>query len=87
MDAPSPTGRRVDTVQFKQPFLGDWEAVSIGISPDAAVTWRREDQMTAELLRHAKDVDADVLDALDDYEIPLVEGHGERPVGPSRLES
>lgn len=55
-------------------FLGDSNAESTEVDPDAIVTWGREDQTIAVAVRHAQDVDANVLDALDDDdEVPLVE--------------
>ena len=55
-------------------FVGDSNAEPIEVDPDAIVTWGREDQTIAVLVRHAQDVDADVLDARgDDDEVPLAE--------------
>jgi hypothetical protein len=55
-------------------FLGDSNAEPIDVDPDSIVTWGREDQTVAVLVRHAQDVDADVVDALDDDdEVPLVQ--------------
>jgi hypothetical protein len=45
-------------------FLGDSNGEPIDVDPDAIVTWGREDQTVAVLVRHAQDVDADILDAL-----------------------
>jgi hypothetical protein len=69
-----------DDVTLQRPFgwgvlfLGDSDAEPIDVDPDTIVTWGREDQTLAVLVRHAQDVDADVLDALDDDDkVPLVE--------------
>jgi hypothetical protein len=69
-----------DDVALRRPFgwgvlfLGDSRADHIEVDPETLVTWGREDQTVAVLVRHAQDVDADVLDALaDDDEVPEVE--------------
>jgi hypothetical protein len=55
-------------------FFGDSNAQPAGMDADAVVTWGSEDEAVAVLVRHAQDIDADVLDALDDdQEAPLVE--------------
>jgi len=55
-------------------FIGDSEAQPVEVDPHAAVTWGREDEAVAVLVRHAQDVDAEVLDGLgDEDDVPLVE--------------
>ena len=55
-------------------FIGDAEADIVEVEPDSVITWGREDQTVAVLVRHAQDVDDEVLDALhDDDEVPDAE--------------
>jgi hypothetical protein len=55
-------------------FIGDSKADVVEVNPDVAVTWGREDEALAVGVRHAMDVDDQVLDALDDdEEVPWVE--------------
>jgi hypothetical protein len=55
-------------------FIGDSRADVVEVNPDVVVTWGRQDEALAVLVRHAQDVDDEVLDALDDdEEVPWVE--------------
>lgn len=55
-------------------FIGDAEADIVEVDPDSPVTWGREDQTVCVLVRHAQDVDDDVLESLqDDDEVPYAE--------------
>ena len=55
-------------------FVGDSKADVVEVNPDVVVTWGREDEALAVLVRHAQDVDDQVLDALeDDEEVPWAE--------------
>ncbi len=55
-------------------FIGDSGADVVEVNPDVVVTWGREDEALAVLVRHAQDVDDHVFDGLeDDEEVPWVE--------------
>ncbi len=55
-------------------FIGDSKADVVEVNPDTAITWGREDEAIAVLVRHAQDVDDAVLEALaDDEEVPWTE--------------
>lgn len=55
-------------------FIGDATADIVEVDPDTRVTWGNGREAVAVLVRHAQDVDDDVLDGLDDDdEVPDAE--------------